>query len=442
MYRTRESFYPTALIAQIRETFKHILPPSSGGRTYSDTDCLLSAFAMFHLKYPSLLQFDKDCRETHRRENIRRMYKVKDVPCDTTMRERLDVLSPHTLNRVLHGLIGVMQRTQVLQEWDVLQTKIISLDGTGFFSSPSVRCGNCCEKNGRDGTTYYHQMLVGAIVSPYKKEVLPVLYEPVCKEDGALKNDCERNAALRWLKNFRSLYPMMPVTVVEDGLASNGPHIRALREYRCRFVLGAKRDDHKFLYDWFESADAADRTELTHVSQRHRHTYRFMNGVPLNDTNFDLKVNVLQFEEEELPYLTQKGKPTTKRLRKRQWMWVTDHILTPDNVETIAKIGRSRWKIENETFNTLKNQGYHFEHNFGHGKRNLCNVLAGVMLAAFLFDQILFACNKQVRQAFETMHSCYRYLFEKLRRLFDEYHISSVEAMYEAVFKPPPVPSL
>jgi hypothetical protein len=33
--------------------------------------------------------------------------------------------------------------------------------------------------------------------------------------------------------------------------------------------------------------------------------------------------------------------------------------------------GRARWKIENETFNTLKNQGYQFEHNFGHGKQNL-----------------------------------------------------------------------
>ena len=55
--------------------------------------------------------------------------------------------------------------------------------------------------------------------------------------------------------------------------------------------------------------------------------------------------------------------------------------------------GRARWKIENETFNTLKNQGYHFEHNYGHGKKNLPVVLAMVMLLAFfLVDQAQQRC--------------------------------------------------
>ena len=55
--------------------------------------------------------------------------------------------------------------------------------------------------------------------------------------------------------------------------------------------------------------------------------------------------------------------------------WVTDIPITDENIVQLMKAGRARWKIENETFNTLKNQGYEFEHNFGHGKRNLCNNL-------------------------------------------------------------------
>ena len=51
--------------------------------------------------------------------------------------------------------------------------------------------------------------------------------------------------------------------------------------------------------------------------------------------------------------------------------------------------GRSRWKIENENNNTLKTKGYHLEHNFGHGKKGLANLLASMNLLAFLFHTVL-----------------------------------------------------
>ena len=54
--------------------------------------------------------------------------------------------------------------------------------------------------------------------------------------------------------------------------------------------------------------------------------------------------------------------------------------------------GRARWKIENETFNTLKNQGYQFGHNFGHGKQNLSTIFVMLMMLAFLVDQTQELC--------------------------------------------------
>jgi hypothetical protein len=50
--------------------------------------------------------------------------------------------------------------------------------------------------------------------------------------------------------------------------------------------------------------------------------------------------------------------------------WVTDLPLD-ECIEEMVRIGRSRWMIENEVFNTVKNQGYHIEHNYGHGVKNL-----------------------------------------------------------------------
>ena len=54
---------------------------------------------------------------------------------------------------------------------------------------------------------------------------------------------------------------------------------------------------------------------------------------------------------------------------------------------TSVRAARARWKIENETFRTLKNQGYNYEHNYGHGKQNLSSTLAGLMLLSSLIDQ-------------------------------------------------------
>lgn len=92
--------------------------------------------------------------------------------------------------------------------------------------------------------------------------------------------------------------------------------------------------------------------------------------------------------------------------------------------------GRSRWKIENETFNTLKNQGYHFEHNYGHGEKHLATVLALLMLLAFLVDQMMqrgWQTFRQVRAGLRTKAK----LGESLRALFKVLAFRSMKALYQ-----------
>ena len=68
--------------------------------------------------------------------------------------------------------------------------------------------------------------------------------------------------------------------------------------------------------------------------------------------------------------------------------WITDLKITTKTAKTILDAARARWKIENECFNTLKNHGYNIEHNYGHGQQYLSSTLAGLMLLAFLTDQL------------------------------------------------------
>jgi len=95
-----------------------------------------------------------------------------------------------------------------------------------------------------------------------------------------------------------------------------------------------------------------------------QHDFAWTSGLCLCESATDVKVNYLRYEQ------------TDKKGVVTRWTWITNLPLTARTVERVMRAGRSRWQIENETFNTLKNQGYHFEHNYGHGTQNASDGLS------------------------------------------------------------------
>ncbi len=263
-------------------------------------------------------------------------------------------------------------------------------------------------------------MLGAAIVHPDLKEVIPLAPEPIIKQDGETKNDCERNAAKRFFEQLRKDHPHLPLIVTEDALSSNAPHVRELEKHNLHYILGIKEGDHPFLFERVAAAQQAGQTtelEVHGVGVKHR--FRFLNQVPLNKSNQDLLVNFVEYWE-----ITEKG--------TQHFCWITDFTVTPSNVFQIMRGGRARWKIENETFNTLKNQGYHFEHNFGHGKKNLSVVFALLMMLAFLVDQAQqLACR--LFQAVLNKEGSHRSLWDHVRALFYSLEFDSMESIYKAL---------
>jgi hypothetical protein len=107
--------------------------------------------------------------------------------------------------------------------------------------------------------------------------------------------------------------------------------------------------------------------------------------------------------------------------------------------------GRARWSIENETFNTLKNQGYHYEHNFGHGKEHLAETLVLLMFLAFLVDQVQQLCSPLFRATWTKLKSKRR-LWETMRHVFFSFAFSSMQELLNTLLtgfafqSPPPLP--
>src|SRR6516165_6807829 len=237
----RQDLSADALFRALRTHFGSLAEQRSGEIEIPLGDALMSAFAMFSLKDPSLLAFDH--RRDNPTDNFRTIYGINRVPCDSQMRAILDPVDPAGLRAPFREVFRRLQRGKVLQDFLYLGGHyLLSLDGTTSFSSSKIHCPSCLVKHHRNGgVTYSHQLLGATLVHPDLKEVIALAPEPIIQQDGQTKNDCERNATRRWLERFRREHPHLPVIVVEDGLSANAPHLRGPRALHYRRQAGRPR---------------------------------------------------------------------------------------------------------------------------------------------------------------------------------------------------------
>lgn len=422
--KLRKHLNADRLLAAIRKDFSQVKDYRSDNCRINLADALMSGLAVFQLKYPTLLAFDNDRLENP--ENLRAIFGIRNIPCDSQMRSILDPIDLSELRKPFRTVIGQLQRGKELEKFKFLNDHyLLSCDGTGFYTSDHVTSDRCMAKTTRGGVTqYYQQMYAAAFVHPDNKVVLPTYPEMITRQDGSTKNDCERNAAKRYFDAFRKDHPHLKVIVVEDALASNGPHIRELQKHDLRFILGVKPGDHKALFSEIEKELKPDgqASNIGYIDKESdvSHQFNFFNGVALNKSNPDLLVNFLEYWQ-----IRPDGKTVS-------FSWVTDIQLTAENVQEVMRAGRARWKIENETFNTLKNQGYHLGHNFGLGKKNLSGVFTTLMMLAFLVDQTQQMSCWLYRDVAERCKTKKR-MWAKIRSRYDMLIVDSFEMIFRSI---------
>ena len=347
-------------------------------KSYLLLDVLKAGFAIFSLKAPSLLSFKKMSKAED--SNIKSIYGIKEIPGDNGLRQILDNLCPEELRKGFNNLFNYIKDLKILDNfryWNNYLT--VSVDGVEFFKSKEVNCEKCMQRKHRDGkTSYYHSMLSAVIVHSEKKEVLVLDNEPIVKQDGAQKNDCERNAANRLISNLKSLYSNELMVFTFDALYACRPIVEQLNQVEnWRYVIRIKEDGNKHLFQQFDKKNKDHKVNWHTIKNNEgSHEFGYINNAELNASSTHLGVNMLYYVW------------TNKKGEVKIFTWITNIKLNKSSVFQVMKIGRSRWKIENETFNTLKNQGYNFTHNYGHGGNNLCTIFAYLMMLAFYVDQI------------------------------------------------------
>lgn len=380
---------------------------------YEILDAGLAAFSVFYMQSPSFLAYQRHMEEKRGRNNAKSLFGVKAIPSDGQMRNLLDPVEPSHLRRPFWEIYRRLGETKQLDEYRSMGgTLLCSLDGTRFFSSQSISCPNCTVHM-HDGQAHYsHMVLAAVLVAPGKEHVIALNPEFITPQDGHDKQDCEQQAIKRWIERNAEQIDPWAMTILTDDLHSHQPLCRLLLEYKLHFVMTCKTDSHPALYEEVELLTRVDDAVQTMTVRRwngrfhERWDYRWVGHVPLRGGAEALRVNWCE--------VTIVREDTGKRLYHNAW--ITSHELTKETVPELVAAGRAHWKVENENFNVLKNRGYNFEHNYGHGKQHLSTVLLTLLLLAFLFHTVLhLSCSKY--QAIRQKLGPRRTFFNDLRAL-------------------------
>ena len=375
-------------------------------------DAAMSAFSVFFTQNPSFLDYQTRMQKKFGKNNAQSVFGVHKIPSANQIRNLLDPVAPENVFPLLQEIDDGLYQNGYLEPFrSIGNTLLVAIDGTDFFSSKKICCPHCRKQTLKNGETLYrHSTITPVIVAPGQEHVIPLPPEFIYLQDGNEKQDCELNAGKRWLNAWGKHYSPWSVTLMGDDLYSHQSYCEAVIAEGFHLLMVCKPDSHALLYEWIADFEQAGKIQVVERTRRERgrqltERYRYMNQVPLRDSDDALMLNWC-----ELTVTDPQGKTRYKNA------WVTTHAIHDGNVAHIATAGRARWKVENENNNVLKNQGYHFDHNFGHGKEHLSNLLATLILLAYLVHTTLEWMD-------ETYHTIRRLLpsrrtfFEHLRAL-------------------------
>jgi len=378
-------------------------PPRDGA--YSMADIGLSAFSLFFMGSPSFLAHQRALARGQGRSNCQTLFDMKAIPSDNYIRLMLDGASPAAFDTLF---MRAIEKAGPLTRFQCLGGRVlVALDGTEYFCSRKISCPQCSTRRRSDGgMEHFHAFLGATIVAPGHHQVLPLPPECIAPQDGAEKQDCERNAAKRWLaRHGRSVAHLRPIFLGDDLFACQ-PIATAIQQAGGNFILTCKPSSHQTITEYLHGVKLEEHRQTLRKGRNVTTTiYRWLSGVPLRGSADAMVVNWFSIETRNAA-----GKRTYDN------SFVTDLPVTAGTVAELAACGRARWKIENETFNVLKTNGYNLEHSFGHGKQTLASIFLTLNLLAFTCHTAARLAVLAWREAVAACGATYRF-FEELRTI-------------------------
>lgn len=385
--------------------------------TYTLRDAALSGLACMFYKSANLLRYQESLKKKYHRNNLETQFGVTETPKDNQMRTLMGEIEANQFQAVFKNYATRLQRGKHLQKFQFQGKYLAALDATTYYTSDTISCSDCLTREKRNGQIEYtHKALQPIICHPTQKQIIPLMPEAIKNTDGQKKQDCEINAAKRLLPKIRTQHPRMKFIWLADSLYATAPFIAEVLAHKEDFLFRAKKGDHPYLFKHIDEADPESHRTIQGATTV---AMRWYKNVPLNNST-DITVTVIK----AFTITTDKS---GKKRSTVAGVWITNLDVNKQTVTAITRAARARWKIENECFNAVKNQGYGLTHNWGHVNGESFNFYILVMLGFYLHQILeltdpLFKCCRQVART-------HNYLWTELSALFKRFIFDSWEQL-------------
>jgi hypothetical protein len=375
---------------------------------YSKLDTSLAGLACMFYKSSDMLSFQERMKKKYYKDNLETQFGVSQAPKDNQMRTILGSIDAKAFSPVYKDYLNRLQRSKELSKFKFGNKYLVALDATQYYSSSKISCSCCLTKTDKKGniTNYSHSALQPIICHPDQKQILPMMPEDIKNSDGSKKQDCEINAAKRLLPKLRNSHPKMDFVWLADSIYATDPFISSILEAKEDFIFRIKQGDHKYLYEYIKTSE---HQSYRYISDKSTIVHHYYQDVPLNKSS-DIKVNVIK------AYSITKDKDG-KQSSNLIGVWATNIQLDDENIYQVTRAARTRWKIENECFNALKNNGYELTHNWGHVKGESFAIYNLIMLAFYIHQILeltdyLFKKCREISRTFKNLWTDLNYHFK------------------------------
>ena len=282
-----------------------------------------------------------------------------DLPHYDTINNVFDDLNIDELRKIQKYIVNALIRSKMFDKFRYNGKFQVLVDGTGLVSFNYKHCDHCLVKAHSDGTkTYEHQVLEAKLV--FDTFVLSIDSEFIENPDPSVinlkKQDCEMNAFKRMAKRLKKNYPKLKFIITADALYASGPFIKICLDNKWDYIFRLKSDKLKTVNQDFEGIISIDK------GSKHN-GYFLVRDYKYNDYTF----NIVRYIEHQ------------KEKSDKIFTYITNLFVDDNNIKEIIKLGRRRWKIENQGFNNQKNIYFDITH--------MCSLDYNAMKAHYFFIQ-------------------------------------------------------
>lgn len=333
--------------------------------TYELAAHLTACLAMFLFKSGSRNQYNQNREDKLFKKNFKRLFGF-DMPHGDSVQNVIKLLNTDQIEALKHKMVqSLLQRktfhpSRYLGKWFC-----IAVDASGVGSYDHERDEQCLHTTSKNGkVTWFHTVLEARLVTPqgFSISVATVWIEN--SEDGEYdKQDCERKAFTRMANKLKTLYPRLPILILADGLYPYEGFFATCQANQWAYCVTFK--DGNLPSVWQQANKLAPLQLSNTRSEKYflpggktiEQEFQWVTGIVYHghDLNFLECVETVSPANSD----TSGAKPETTRFAH-----ITNLPADVSNIVGTCRIGRLRWKIENEGFNALKNAGYGMEHQY------------------------------------------------------------------------------